>query len=128
VSDAAPPPPPGGVLVQSVYTTGEGVASGWRVWEDGRHESRVGGGDWVPVGRLGPGSVAAARAALEGAGLDGIAGPHRPPGARPDGGDLWFQAALADGPVAVGLLAGAGSPELDALMAVLGPILVTGVS
>ncbi len=124
----APAPPPPGVLVQSVYTTGEGVSSGWRVWDDGRHESRVEGGDWVAAGRLGPDAVAAVRAALEDAGLAGIAGAHRPEGARPGGGALWFQVALGDGPVSVGLLGGARSPELDALMAAIGPILVTGVS
>lgn len=121
-----PPPPPAGVLVQSVYTTGEGVASGWRVWEDGRHESRRDGGDWEEVGRLDPGAVDALRAALAGAGLPAVAGGHRPPDARPGGGALWFQAVLPEGPVAVGLLAGAASPPLEALMERLVPILSGG--
>ena len=121
-----PPPPPAGVLVQSVYATGEGVESGWRVWDDGRHESRVGGGAWEPAGSLGPDGVAAVRDALAGAGLPSVAGAHRPPDARPGGGALWFQAVLPGGPVAVGLLDGAASPELEALTERLVPILAAG--
>lgn len=125
MSAPAPLPPPEGVLVQSVYTTADGVASGWRVWDDGRHESRRDGGDWEEVERLDDAAVEAVRSALAEAGLPAAAGAHRDPDARP-GGALWLQAAVPEGPVAVGLLDGAGSPVLDALMERLVPILSAG--
>lgn len=121
----APPPPPDGVLVQSVHTTVDGVASGWRVWEDGRHESRRDGGSWEAAAPLDASAVAAVREALAGSGLPAVAGAHRDPDARP-GGALWLQAALPEGPVTVGLLDGASSPELEALMVRLVPILSAG--
>ncbi|MGD9573090.1 MAG: hypothetical protein AB7V62_14500 [Thermoleophilia bacterium] len=119
-----PPPPPDGVLVQSVYTSPEGVPAGWRVWEDGRHEGMRAGGDWTAAPRLSSAAVAEVRATLEGADLPAIAGAHHDPDSRPTDAVLWFQARLDEGPVAVGLVGSARLPELTRLTEQLVPLLV----
>jgi hypothetical protein len=122
----APPELPDGVLVQSVYANDEGEESGWRVWEDGRHEHRHGGAGWEEGPALDAGAVAALRSALDEAGLEAMAGVHRPETPVRHSGTLRFQAARPDGPVTVTLTGGATLEPLERLTARLLPILSGG--
>lgn len=117
------PEVPDGVLVQSVHVDDEGVEAGWRVWRDGRHESRRRGGPWADAGTIGAEGVAALRAVLDEAPLDEMAGVHRPQHPPLHGGALWFHVARPDGPATVVLEGGARSEPLERLTARLVPIL-----
>lgn len=117
------PDVPDGVLVQSVRVDEEGVESGWRVWADGRHESRRDGAPWEEVGVLGPERVAALRAALDEAPLPEIAGVHRPAGRTFHAGALWFHAARSEGPATVVLVGGVRCEPLERLTGRMLPIL-----
>ncbi|WP_217922983.1 hypothetical protein [Miltoncostaea oceani] len=116
------PPLPDGALVQSVFTA-EGVSSGWRVWDDGRHESMRDGGDWTAAPPLGPEAVAEVRRVLAEAGLASIAGVHDDPEVRGGGGVLRFAAAAPGGPFVVELRDGVSPAPLERLVARLVPIL-----
>lgn len=113
------PPLPPGVLVQSVYVTDEGEESGWRVWDDGRHESRRGGGPWEPFAMLDEQHLTAVREALDAGGLDEMAGIHRGDEGPRQGATLWFKAVSHDTPYTVALVGGAQLDALDALTAKL---------
>ena len=111
---------PSGLLVQSVYVSDEGGESGWRVWEDGRHESRQAGRALRElVSTLDVEQLAAIRDALDAAGLDEMAGVHRAGDDTPQHAALWFQAVSRGEPKAVALLGGARLAALDALTAEL---------
>lgn len=111
-----PPDAPEGVLVQSLYVTGEGGESGWRVWDDGRHESRRDSGPWTVVSQLDDAGLADLRAALDAAGLAADAGIHRAGSPRHDA-TLWFQAVERGTPYTLALAGGARLPALDELTA-----------
>jgi hypothetical protein len=115
----APPPMPPGLLVQSTYVTEEGEQSGWRVWEDGRHESRRAGAPWQLVSTLDAEHLASIRAALDGGGLEQMAGVHRSGDDSREGATLWFQALSGGRPQTVALVRGARLDALDALTAKL---------
>jgi hypothetical protein len=121
----APPALPDGLLLRSVYTTDEGEESGWRLWDDGRHE-HLGGDGWEQDARLSPDQVAEVRAALDEADLAGMAGVHRDPETTRHIGVLWFQAASRDGPAAIALVGGASLPPLERLTGRLLAILSGG--
>ena len=110
---------PSGLLVQSVYVSDEGGESGWRVWEDGRHESRQAGAPWELVSTLDGEQLAAIRDALDAGGLDEMAGIHRAGDETPQHAALWFQAVSGGEPKTVALLGGARLAALDALTAEL---------
>ena len=110
---------PSGLLVQSVYVSDEGGESGWRVWEDGRHESRQAGAPWELVSTLDAEQLAAIRDALDAGGLDEMAGVHRAGDDTPQHAALWFQAVSRGEPKTVALLGGARLAALDALNAEL---------
>ena len=110
---------PSGLLVQSVYVSDEGGVSGWRVWEDGRHESRQAGAPWELVSTLDAEQLAAIRDALDAGGLDEMAGVHRAGDDTPQHAALWFQAVSRGEPKTVALLGGARLAALDALTAEL---------
>jgi hypothetical protein len=110
---------PSGLLVQSVYVSDEGGESGWRVWEDGRHESRQAGAPWELVSTLDAEQLAAIRDALDAGGLDEMAGVHRAGDDTPQHAALWFQAVSRGEPKTVALLGGARLAALDALTAEL---------
>jgi hypothetical protein len=116
---ASPPPMPSGVLVQSVYVTDEGEQSGWRVWADGRHESRRDGTAWQAVSTLDDEHLAAVREALDDGRLEQMAGMHRAgDGPRQDAA-LWFQAVSHGRRQTVTLVGGARLDALEALTAKL---------
>ncbi|MDX6630128.1 MAG: hypothetical protein QOH00_2374 [Gaiellales bacterium] len=114
---ASPPPMPSGLLVQSVYIGEEGEESGWRVWADGRHESRRDGAPWEVVSTLDADRLAAVREALDDGSLEEIAGIHRGAEGPRQGATLWFQALSRGEPHSVGLVGGAHLDALDALTA-----------
>ena len=122
MSAVVDPPLPDGALVQSVFTA-DGTSSGWRVWDDGRHESMRDGGGWEAAPPLGPGAVAEVRRGLADAGLPAIAGVHDDPESRGEGGVLLFAAATPGGPVVVELRDGVSPPVLERLVERLVPIL-----
>ena len=123
-----PPPLPDGVLLQSVHLDDRGREGGWRVWADGRHEGRaVGENGWQAGPAIDAAGLDEIRAILDDAGLDAVAGVHRPEAAAEHESALWFQAARPGGPpLTVGLLDGARLPELERLVARLAPILSGG--
>lgn len=116
---ASPPDMPSGLLVQSIYVDEEGAESGWRVWEDGRHESRRDGGAWEVVETLGAEQLAAVREALDDGGLAELAGVHRAGDGPRQNATLWFQAVSRGEPQSVALVGGARLDALDALTAKL---------
>ncbi len=115
----APPPMPPGLLVQSTYVTEEGEQSGWRVWEDGRHESRRTGAPWELDSTLDAEHLASVRAALDSGGLEQMAGVHRRRDGSREGAALWFQALSRGRPQTVALVGGARLDALDVLTAKL---------
>jgi len=123
-----PPPLPDGVLLQSVHVDDRGRKGGWRVWADGRHEGRsVGEADWQAGPAIDAAGLDEIQAILDDAGLDAMAGVHRPEAPAEHESALWFQAARPGcPPVTVGLLDGARLPGLDRLVARLAPILSGG--
>jgi hypothetical protein len=125
VATAPPPDLPEGVIVQSVYATEEGTRSGWRVWDDGRQESRRDDSEWRPGPPLDAAAVADLRAALAEADLPAFAGVHGTPGGR-HAGTLWFTAALPEGPATVTLHGAARLEPLERLTERLVPILSGG--
>ncbi len=114
-----PPSLPPGVLVQSLYVTDEGEESGWRVWEDGTHESRRLSAPWAIVSTLDDAALAAVRSALDGADLAGMAGVHSAGEGPRQLATLWFQAVSRGTPFTVALAGGARLEALDALTAEL---------
>jgi hypothetical protein len=115
----SPPAMPSGLLVQSVYVTDEGEESGWRVWEDGRHESRRDGSPWGVVATLDAEQLAAVREALDSGGLDEMAGIHGAGDGPRQSATLWFQAVSRGQPQTVALIGGARLDALDSLTAKL---------
>ena len=115
----APPPMPSGLLVQATYVSEEGEQSGWRVWEDGRHESRRADAQWELVSTLDAEHLASVRAALDDGGLEQMAGVHRSGDDSRESATLWFQALSGGRPHTVALVGGARLDALDALTAKL---------
>jgi len=114
VAGLSPPLPPG-VLVQALYVTDRGGEAGWRLRDDGRYESRRRGEGWRPVTTLDSERLAAARAAVAGAGLEAVPEVNAPPDLGEGEGVLWLQAALPAGARSVAVVGHARVPEVDRL-------------
>jgi len=114
VTGLSPPLPPG-VLVQALYVTDRGGEAGWRLRDDGRYESRPHGEDWRTVATLDPDRLAAARAAVAEAGLEGVSEINAPPDLGEGEAVLWLQAALPGGTRSIAVVGHARVPEVDAL-------------
>jgi hypothetical protein len=108
---------PAGVLVQSLYVTDEGGESGWRVWDDGRHESRRGGGPWEETAMLDAQALATVREVLDDSDLAGMAGVHGMGDEPRQTAMLWFQAHSGGRPYTVALVGDARVEGLDSLTA-----------
>jgi hypothetical protein len=122
-----PPPLPDGVLIQSTYVDSEGQEAGWRVWDDGRHEGRRAGEDWLAGPPIGARGLAEIRAIIGETDLAALHGLHRPGAETEHESVHWFQIARGDGPpVTAGMLDGAHIDALDDLVARLTPVLSGG--
>jgi hypothetical protein len=115
--DASAPSLPPGVLVQSLYATDEGGESGWRIWDDGRHESRRGDSPWEQTALLDARALAAVREALDDSGLAGMAGVHGAGDDPRQTATLWFQARSDGRSYTVALVGEARVEGLDSLTA-----------
>jgi hypothetical protein len=108
-----PPPVPAGVLVQVLNVDAEGVEAGYRIYADGRYESRPAGKSWSQGERLSAARLERARAAIADAGLPALPAVTRLEGVRGDGRVLWAQSPEAS----VAVVGPARQPALEALSA-----------
>jgi hypothetical protein len=108
-----PPDFPHGCLVQSVYVDDEGIESGWRIFADGRHESRRASAPWERLAPLDLHQVDQVRRALAASDLDRHAGVHGSLAHAPRRGVLWFQTDGRDAPALIALVGGAPLPAME---------------
>jgi hypothetical protein len=89
------PAVPEGVLLQSLLIDPHGREGGYRIYSDGRYESRPLGESWTFGSPLTPNQMEAVRAAISEAGLDTLEPLYQPAQPLPDqdGNVLWFQVA-----------------------------------
>lgn len=111
-----PPEVPEGILVQSITVDEHEREAGYRIYADGRYQSRVAGGEWEEGERLGPERLAAVERAVASVPLGDLAGRYENPG---DPQVLWMQVAQ-DGRIrTVSVAGGRRVPELEQLTAAL---------
>jgi hypothetical protein len=118
-----PPDVPDGVLVQSIAIDEHGRAGGYRIYADGRYESRPHGGDWRAGETLTPERLAAVERAIASVPLDGLAGRYENPG---DPQVLWMQVAQGGRIRTVSVAGNRRVPELERLTARLTDVFRAG--
>jgi hypothetical protein len=108
----SPPAFPPGVLLQSIFVDARGRESGYRIFHDGRYQSRTTGGAWTDGPALDEHRLAAVRQAVAAAGLEHLQPYYAAPEAD-DGGVLWIQIGENDPPRAVAIESPRRVPEVD---------------
>jgi len=108
---------PEGLLLQFLRVDAEGEEAGYRIYADGRYETRAAGKPWVQGNPLNVDQLEDARAALADAALDTLPAVSELPGVRHDGRVLWVQAVLEGAEQSVALVGPASQPAIHALSA-----------
>lgn len=111
------PPIPAGLLIQMLKYNADGVESGYRIFADGRYQSRPLGQPWSEGEPLDERQLAEARTAVAAAALETLPPMNMPSGRRYDGAVLWVQAVLDGVDCSVALVGSARQPAIDALSA-----------
>lgn len=88
------PSMPAGTLVQSLLIDAEGEASGYRIFSDGRYESRLANLGWLAGETLNETQMQRVREAIAAAGLADLAGRYRSATPGEDDAVFWFQVAM----------------------------------
>ena len=109
-----PPDVPDGVLVQSIAIDEHGREGGYRIFADGRYESRSHDGTWEAGETLTPDRVEAVESAIASVPLDGLAGRYENPD---DPQVLWMQVAQGGRIRTVSVAGNRRVPELEQLTA-----------
>ncbi len=110
----SPPALPPGVLLQSIVVDARGRESGYRIFHDGRYQSRTAGGRWTDGPALDEHRLAAVREAVATAGIEHLQPYYAAPEAD-DRGVLWMQLGENDPPRAVAVELPRRVPEIDRL-------------
>lgn len=91
--------------------------AGYRIYADGRYESRPAGQPWQFQNSLDPAQLRQVHEAIARAGFENLAPHYRPDKSIEDPGLLWFQVVRGEKSYSIAIENGCRVPEIDALSA-----------
>ncbi|GIK37837.1 MAG: hypothetical protein BroJett011_16700 [Chloroflexota bacterium] len=113
------PEVPAGVLLQSLIFDVQDRVGGYRIYHDGRYETRPLGQEWTFGSPLTPAQMEAVKAAIAAAGFERLAGRYQAAPSDEDHNTLWMQVVEDQTVRSVAIEGACQVPEINTLSAQL---------